>query len=375
VVSLLLVVLATAPLHAGEREAKEAELKQLRERIAVLQQQLQKARGQYDSLRNELRRVEQRIGKLSSNIRRLGKELGERRRHLKQLQGEERKLQQSVVEQRGFLAGQVRAAYAMGRQEYLKILLNQQSPSTVGRVVTYYDYLNKARTERIDKLSQTIHQLEKVRSEVEAEARRLKRLQDQRAAEKTKLEQSRQARKQVVERLRREINSKDQRLSGMRQDEAQLKELIRALSDALSDIPAEPGNRKPFGHLKGKMKWPTSGPILYSYGSPRPLGKLRWNGVMIGAKQGQEVKAVSYGRVAFADWLRGYGLLIIIDHGDGYMSLYGHNQSLYKEAGDWVDAGEPIASVGDSGGVDQVGLYFEIRKDGQPTNPVRWCRR
>ncbi len=374
-VPLLMLLLVSAPLHAGEREAKKAELKQLRDRIAVLQQQLQKVRGQYDSLRNELRRTERRIGKLSGNIRRLGKELGERNRHLKQLQREERKLQKSVAEQRGFLAGQVRAAYAMGRQEYLKILLNQQSPSTVGRVVTYYDYLNKARSERIDKLSRTINKLERVRDEVETEAKRLKRLRDQRASEKTKLEKSRRERKLVVNKLRREINSKDQRLSGMRQDEAQLKELIRALSDALSDIPAEPGNRKPFASLKGKMKWPTSGPILYSYGSPRPLGKLRWNGVMIGAKQGQEVKAVSRGRIAFADWLRGYGLLIIIDHGDGYMSLYGHNRSLFKEAGDWVEAGEPIASVGDSGGVDQVGLYFEIRKDGHPTNPVRWCRR
>ena len=273
------------------------------------------------------------------------------------------------------VASQVRAAYAMGRQEYLKILLNQENPATVGRVVTYYDYLNKARSERIDSLGKTIKQLEQVRNEVEAETRRLSELREKRRQEKLALEQSRQEREQVIAQLKHEINSQDKRLAGMLQDEQQLKALIRALADALEDIPAEPGNRKPFGTLKGKLKWPARGPVLISYGSPRKLGKLRWQGVMIGAREGQEVHAVAGGRVAFADWLRGYGLMIIIDHGDGYMSLYGQNQSLYKETGDWVEAGEAIASVGDSGGVDQVGLYFEIRKDGHPTDPVRWCRR
>lgn len=372
---LLVLLLGVSPLGATERQAKEAELKQLRERITALQQRLQKARGQHDALRNELRTTERRIGELNRNIRRLDQDLAERRRRQEKLEGEERSLQKTVAAQRDYLAAQVRAAYAMGRQEYLKILLNQQSPSTVGRVVTYYDYLNQARSERITRLSATINELERVQRELEAEAERLRTLREQRAGEKSALEQSRLEREQVVRRLKAEIESEDQRLTGMRRDEAQLKELIRALADALSDIPAEAGNRKPFASLKGKMQWPASGPLLVSYGSPRKLGKLRWSGVMIGAQQGQEVRTVSHGRVAFADWLRGYGLLMIIDHGDGYMSLYGHNQSLYKETGDWVEAGETIASVGDSGGVDKVGLYFEIRKNGRPTDPVRWCRR
>ncbi|MCW9087985.1 MAG: peptidoglycan DD-metalloendopeptidase family protein [Gammaproteobacteria bacterium] len=372
---LLLLLLGVSPLDASERQAKEAELKQLRERITALQQRLQKARGQHDALRNELRTTERRIGELNRNIRRLDQDLAERRRRQEKLEGEERSLQKTVSAQRDYLAAQVRAAYAMGRQEYLKILLNQQSPSTVGRVVTYYDYLNQARSERITHLSVTINELERVQRELGAEAERLRALLAQRAGEKSALEQGRLEREELVRRLKAEIESEDQRLTGMRRDEEQLKELIRALADALSDIPAEAGNRKPFASLKGKMQWPASGPLLVSYGSPRKLGKLRWSGVMIGAQQGQEVRTISHGRVAFADWLRGYGLLMIIDHGDGYMSLYGHNQSLYKETGDWVEAGETIASVGDSGGLDRVGLYFEIRKNGRPTDPVRWCRR
>lgn len=360
---------------ASERQVKEAELKQLRQRIASLQQELETVRGRYDSLRKELGRTERQIGSLSRKLKKLDNDLASQQEKMAELRQRAAQLQQSVAAQRHYLAGQIRASYAMGRQEYMKILLNQENPSTVGRVITYYDYLNKARAERIQTLGKTISELEQVRAELEAQTERLRSLRDQRAREKQQLEASRGEREMLVRQLKAEIKDKDQHLSGMMRDENELKQLIQALSEALEDIPAEPGNRKPFGNLKGKLKWPTGGPLVVSYGSPRKLGKLTWQGVMIGASSGQEVRAVSHGRVAFADWLRGYGLLIIIDHGDGYMSLYGHNQSLYKETGDWVEAAEVIATVGDSGGHDSTGLYFEIRKDGQPTDPVRWCRR
>jgi septal ring factor EnvC (AmiA/AmiB activator) len=372
---LLALWLLAAPALGGERQAKEAELKRLRAHIASLQQELETVRGRYDSLRGELRRTERAIGIISRKLKELSGELQRQQQRLGELRRRERELQQSVAEQRHHLSGQIRASYAMGRQEYLKILLNQESPATVGRMITYYDYLNKARTERIGTLNKTLSELEQVRAELEAETARLRTLRDERARERDALNATRREREQVVGKLRSEIKDKDQRLGGMLRDEEELQSLIRALSEALEDIPAEPGNRKPFGKLKGKLKWPTRGPLVISYGSPRKLGKLTWQGVMIGADSGQEVRAVSHGRVAFADWLRGYGLLIIIDHGDGYMSLYGHNQSLYLETGDWVEPGEVIATVGDSGGLERAGLYFEIRKNGKPSDPVRWCRR
>jgi murein hydrolase activator len=371
----LLLLLVFAPLQAEDKAAKRAELKQLRQRIAELQQQQQKVRNRYDQLRQDLRKAEQRISKLSRSIPRLNRELKQRRKHLDKLRGEERELQHSVALQRGYLADQVRATYAMGRQEYLKILLNQESPATVGRVVTYYDYLNKARSERINRLSETINRLEKVRLEVEAEAKRMRKLRNKQKEEKDALETSRSKRETAMSKLKDELGTQDKRLASMLQDEQALKKLLNTLADALEDIPAEPGNHQPFATLKGKLHWPTGGKLLVSYGSRRKIGKLRWRGVMIGAGKGDEVKAISHGRVAFADWLRGYGMVIIIDHGDGYMSLYGRNQSLYKETGDWVEAGETIATVGDSGGAERSGLYFEIRKNGKPTDPVRWCRR
>lgn len=377
--SLLLALPLLFPLFgeavAGERAEKEAELAQLRQRIAVLQRELETARGRYDAQRQELRRTERQIGSISRKLRQLTSELGKTQAKMSELRKRAKELQELVASQRNYLAGQIRASYAMGRQEYMKILLNQENPSTVGRVITYYDYLNKARTRRIETLSNNLRELDHVHSEMEAENLRLTALREERAEEKSQLEASRKKREMALRQLKMQLEDKDVYLSGMRRDEQELKRLIRALSDALEDIPAEPGNRKPFVALKGKLAWPTRGPLLTSYGSPRRLGKLTWQGVNIGASSGQGVHSVSHGRVAFADWLRGYGLLIIIDHGDGYMSLYGHNQSLYKETGDWVETGEIIATVGDSGGQENSGLYFEIRKDGQPTDPVRWCKR
>jgi len=372
-VTAVFVVATSAP--ASERQAKEAELKQLRTHIAALQKELELVRGRYDSIRIELRETERKIGDTSRKLKEVGASLRKQQAKLSKLQQREGKLKQSVVVQRQHLGSQIRASYAMGRQEYLKILLNQENPATVGRIITYYDYLNKARSERIHNLNKTLSELEQVRAEVEAETKRLTALRDERQQQRDALSASRKVREQIIRKLRAEINDKDKRLNGMLHNEEELKSLLDALSAALEDIPAEPGNRKPFGKLKGKLMWPTKGPLVIRYGSPRKVGKLTWQGVMIGASSGQEVHAVSYGRVAFADWLRGYGLLIIIDHGDGYMSLYGHNQSLYRETGDWVEPGELIATVGDSGGQEKPGLYFEIRKNGKPADPVRWCHR
>lgn len=373
---IILFVLAAGVFGAsGERAAKEAELKQLRERIRAVQQELTKARTDHDRLRAVLRETEQQIGRISAKVRDLDGKLKLKTKKLKSLNEEQAGLEASVAEQKTHLAGQVRAAYAMGRQEYLKILLNQEDPALVGRIFTYYDYLNRARSRRIGNLEKSLQRLQAVRTEIEVETERLRSLRVERVEQKAHLESSRQERSALLARLKSQIDSKDKELQRMSADEKALRELITALSAALEDIPAEPGNRRPFSSQRGKLKWPAKGPLLVRYGSPRNLGEMKWQGVLIGGHEGQKVQAVSHGRVAFADWLRGYGLLLIIDHGDGYMSLYGHNESLLKETGDWVETGEVIATVGASGGQERNALYFEIRHNGRPTDPIRWCRR
>ncbi len=375
--ALLLPLLCIATALPAEQsvQQRQAELERLRQRIGELQQQLNLDRGRYDTLTKELRTVERRIGRIGRSIKRLDGQLSEQQAKMTTLQRRRGELQASIAEQQRYLGGQIRAAYAMGRQEYFKILLNQEDPSAVGRTLTYYDYLNKARSQRIEKLNDTVAELEQVREELQREGERLRQLRSQREQEKGQMEATRTERKGVVDRLKAEIQNKDQQLNGLLDDEKELKQLLQALTEALGDIPAAPGNHKPFAQLRGKLKWPTSGRRLAAFGETRNIGKLRWQGVVIAGKPGQEVKAVAHGRVAYADWLRGYGLLLIIDHGDGYMSLYGHNQSLYREVGDWVENGEVIAAVGNSGGIDSNALYFEIRKDGKPTDPIRWCRR
>ncbi|MDH5786414.1 MAG: peptidoglycan DD-metalloendopeptidase family protein [Chromatiales bacterium] len=359
----------------SEAEQHKERLKQLRQRISDLQDQLNLDRSRYDDLTKALRQVERRIGRIGRAIKRLKRQEAEQEQNLASLQRRQKGLQHSVTEQQRYLAGQIRAAYAMGRQEQIKILLNQEDPAALGRTLTYYDYLNRARSERIENLNRTIAELQQVESEIAQERERLQQLRSKEEQERDAMEVSRNERKGVVGRLKIEIRSKDEQLNGLLADEKELKRLLQALTEALSDIPVAPGDHKPFARLKGQLSWPTAGKRIKAYGEPRRVGSLRWQGVVIAGREGQEVKAVSHGRVAYADWLRGYGLLLIIDHGDGYMTLYGHNQSLLREVGDWVERGDVIAAVGNSGGLDTNALYFEVRKDGKPTDPVRWCRR
>ncbi len=188
------------------------------------------------------------------------------------------------------------------------------------------------------------------------------------------MRQSQAQRSQVLSRLIRDLKDQGRRLDRLQSDERDLKALIDGLEQALADIPVEQPLEVAFSGRRGRLPWPARGRIVKRFGSPR-LGGIVWDGVMISAPKGQEVRAIHHGRVAFADWFRGFGLLLILDHGDGYMTLYGHNQSLFKEAGDWVEENEPIALVGSSGGRQQAGVYFGIRHQGRAVNPVRWCRR
>lgn len=371
--ALVSAPLAAAPkLTGAQRRAKAAELARLRERIAQTQRQLQAMRGRHDAARAALRQTERRIGHLAKGLRRVHAQLAVKGRKLAHLRTKETKLQARLAEQRKLLAKQIRAAYAIGRQEYIKMLLNQQSPAALGRVVTYYDYFNRARTKRIHAALDTLEQLDTVKHAIIDARRKLRALQGRQRHDKRDLEATYHQRAAAVAHLDAQIHTKAQQLARMKHNEQALQTLLNALRDVLADIPAKPGNRKPFRDLKGQLAWPVRGHVERLFGR-RQLGQLRWNGVIIRAPEGRKVRAISHGRVAFADWLRGYGLLIIIDHGNGYMSLYGHNQSLYKETGDWVEPGDVIATVGDSGGQSKAGLYFEIRHDGRPVNPTRWC--
>lgn len=355
-------------------QERTRELEQLRGRIEGMRKVLEATRGRQDSVQTELQRVEERIGSVTQALRQIERDLATGHKRVAALQRREGSLSESLASQREALARQVRASYAMGRQEQLKILLNQGDPATVRRALVYYDYLNRSRTTRIRQALQQLDELREVRASLAGEQQELAALRDHQLAQKQALERTRAQREKVLATLDAALQDQDRELQGMLRNEQELQQVLKALQQALSDIPMEFQDGKPFAKRKGELPWPVAGRLRNRFGSDRAGGKLSWRGVLIDAGTGTEVRAVSRGRVAFANWLRGYGLLLIVDHGDGYMSLYGHNQSLYKDVGEWVQSGEVVASVGNSGGQDRTGLYFEIRHDGEPVNPITWCR-
>ena len=369
-----LVLALVAAVGAQPDADRQAQLDALRERIETLRLQMRTTSGERSALTRELQAAEQQIGRLARRLRVLDGRLERQRNELAALRGERSQQNEALARQRAELSRQVRAAYAMGRQERLRILLNQQDPATVSRMMAYYDYLNRARAEKMQGIRAHLARLDETEQAIRREEDALAALLDEQRGELAALKDSQAQRQSVVAALTRDLRDQGRQLDRLQKDEQDLKALIEGLEAALADIPAEPLERQRFAGLRGRLPWPAVGRITHRYGTPK-FGSLRWDGVMISAPEGNEVRAVHHGRVAFADWLRGFGLLLIVDHGDGFMTLYGHNQSLFKEVGDWVDTDEPIALVGSSGGREQAGVYFGIRHEGRPVNPAKWCRR
>jgi septal ring factor EnvC (AmiA/AmiB activator) len=361
----------SAGLCRGEALDRHGELQDLQRRIGDLEETLAQTRGQKQGLLQELERVERAEGALVLELRELDRDIVERDATLARLQSEQAGRAERLEQQRADLSRQLREAYSLGRQERLKLLLNQEDPGRMGRVLSYQAYISRHRAASIRRMSDDIAQLLALESEVAREQGELQRRRSRQRGERQRLQLVRTQRRDLLGRLDRELSDQDRRLTGMRQDEAVLQRLVEQLERKAAR--EEAVQREPMGQRRGKLPWPVQGRVATRFGASRAPGGLKWDGVVINAEQGAEVSAVHHGRVAFADWLRGFGLLLILDHGDGFLSLYGFNQSLLKETGEWVDEGEAIALVGDSGGRSLPGLYFGIRRAGKPQNPRRWC--
>jgi len=355
-------------------EAKTQQLNQVKQRIQSVHQQMLSTESQRDVQNRALQETEEKIGLIARRVRVTDQSLQRQQRQLADLEAERGDARLKLDKHQATLERQIRAAYAMGRQEKVKILLNQQDPAVVSRVMVYYDYFNQARIAQMSMIKKSLQELNRIEREIAQEEQRLQQLQAKNNNEQQQLEAAQQGRLQIIATLDRQLQDKGQELDNLKSDESQLQSLISNIQQALSDLPLDPAAHEPFSTRKGKLPWPSSGRLVATFGSRRDVGKLKWDGVMIAAPEGREVRAIHHGRVAFADWLRGFGLLLIIDHGDGYMSLYGHNQSLFKETGEWVEPGEVIAQVGNSGGRTSSGIYFGIRHNGAPENPIKWCK-
>lgn len=364
-------VFSAQPISPEQEQAKQ-ELLQLKQDIESLQKNLKSKRKQQSKAITRLRTSEKQIATATKILRSTNRQLIKKESELKKLRRQQKQLDRNKQEQKQALATQIKSAFISGRQEYLKMLLNQEDPEALGRMLVYYDYMNKARTEKVVKLQQTIKDLENIDKAIQTEIVELNVLKKSKEEETARLTQLKNKRKQLVDALTKEIQSKTAKLDELQINAKELQDLIDSVREAIENIDfSQPldGLRS----LKGKLRWPAKGKQTQSFGSRLAEG-LKSNGVIISAPEGDAVNAVHYGRVVYADWLRGFGLLVILDHGKGYMSLYGYNQALYKQVGDWVESGEAIATVGQSGGQQKPGLYFELRHQGKPFNPKRWIR-
>ena len=372
VISLGLSSVSLAQPKVGE---KDQELNQIKQRIEKLEGALQEAQSERKKVRSLLREAETAISTSHKKIRQLNQHIDDKRDELQQLQQQQQDYQQKRESQNDALLRQLRSAYIAGRQEYIKFLLNQEDPNTLGRMLTYYNYLNQARLGQLNAITDNLAKLADVEQAIAQQTAQLNHLKQRQQAHHQALEATHDARSLVVAKLDTQIRSDDQRLKELRADAKELETLVGRLRNALSKLPTDLSQHVAFDQRRGKLPLPTQGRLRKTYGQRKQQGRLTWNGVIIDTPSGKDVHAVHRGRVAFADWLRGFGLLVILDHGDGYMSLYGYNQTLLKQTGDWVETNDIIASTGNSGGQANSGLYFELRHNGQPINPVKWLKR
>jgi septal ring factor EnvC (AmiA/AmiB activator) len=368
----LLSVLTAQAQQVEAQEEIEAKLKTLDKEISSYKKTLDTTQGQKSELEAVLERNEQGINKLVNKIDTIEKALNTTSDKIYSLEGKQNELLAVKSGQQYYIKKQIRAAYEIGSQEYVKVLLNQEDPNEIAKMLTYYDYFNQARSKQIESYNLTLLGLDRVTQELAEETVVLKSQRMALGTQQKSLANVQKKKQITLKALINQISTAGSALSKLEQDRGRLEQLLDKLRESLANLDA-PRIAQPFAGMQGKLLLPVEGRISHRFGNQRNQGKLQWHGLFIDAAEGESVYAVHYGRVVFSDWLRGFGLLMIISHGEGYMSLYGHNQALFRETGDWISAGEVIAAVGDSGGQNKTGLYFEIRIDGKPNNPQNWC--
>ncbi len=359
--------------HAAQEAQAKQKLEQVRAEIRKITDAERATSEQRGDAANALRVQEMKVAATAKELRAIDQQIDAQQAKLGKLQRDRDALDAKLKDQREALAALVRSAYAMGHGEELKLLLAQDRIDDIGRMLAYYHYFEQARVGEIDGLLKDLDALAKVQDAIEKQTAELQGTRDEQTAQSQQLEDERRRRAQALDELDAALKDQRSRLAALGKDEKATTDLLARLRDIFADIPKQLAGAEPFAQLRGRLNWPLRGSIASDFGS-RDSSDQTSAGLLIAAKEGSEVHAVSHGRVVYADWLRGYGLLLIVDHGDGYLSLYGYNEALLKDVGDWVDAGESIATSGDSGGRKSSGLYFELRFQGKAMDPKGWLK-
>ncbi len=413
---ILLSCAFSIAVAADQRAQTKQELAQAAKDITELKKQLSKIKQEKSSAEQELKKTETEIGNLEKQVNALHQQEKKTAAELIELAQQEKELHNSRLKQQKLIAIQARAAYQAGQQEPLRLLLNQQQPEKFSRNLIYYQYIGQARQQQIQTFNETLRQLSNISSEINLQQAKLAQQQASLVSKQESLKTLRQQRQKKVATLAQQQRKETQSLKTREADQLALNQVLKTIEATLArqaqeaerkrqqllaeqqrqqakqllsnSKSASPGKQPQnpvvstaiihqggsFASVRGKLPWPVNGRLVARFGSARGDTRSKWDGVLISSQPGTQVRAIHSGRVVFADWLRGAGLLVIVDHGDGYLSLYGHNQSLLSRPGDIVKTGQALSTVGNSGGQDQAALYFAIRQKGQPTDPTQWCR-
>lgn len=358
---------------AANPDAKEAELKQVRDRIDSIRRAIHADAERRDALAGQVKEAELKIQSARERLSDVRAQRIASENRLGDLKDEQATTSKRIDDEREALAAELKVAYMNGRQEQLKLLLNQQDPARLGRMMAYYGYFGRARAERITAISEHLAHLELIAENIEQETQKLRELEEEQARDVKTLAGARDQRARTLAQVQSKIKNRNDELAKLQREAQALEKLVEELRRAIEEFPelAE----QPFQRVKGKLPWPVKGSLLARFGQLRAGGPLKWQGVVIGADRGTQVRSPYYGRVVYADWLPGLGLLVVVDHGGGYMSLYGHNEQVYRRVGDRVSPGDALSAVGDAAGLGKPGLYFEIRKGREPLDPGAWLTK
>lgn len=366
----LLCSLWFVPVTVVAQQKTEEQLRQVQEEIKRKQQAIRQQQSSVSTLQHELKKAEIAIANSAASLRKTRQQKGANQSQQKQLKTEKSSLTRQLNQQKSLLANQLKAAYTSGNHDYAKMLFNQQDAGKMERSLVYYKYLNQARQAQIFTFTEMAKKLTQVVTELKDKQQELGVLETQQLDQQNQLKQQQQTRHTTVASLNKKINSQAVQIEQLQFSEQNLRQAIEQAQEQATQTITLNGLKSD----RGRLPKPAKGRMRKLFGSRRQ-GQVKWKGVLINGNEGSPVSAIQQGKVIFADWLKGFGLVTVVDHGQGYMSLYGHNQALLKQAGDQVTQGEDIALVGQSGGQTRPALYFEIRYKGKPVNPSRWLVR
>ncbi|MDP5206741.1 peptidoglycan DD-metalloendopeptidase family protein [Alishewanella sp. SMS9] len=356
--------------QAQQKPQAERELQQLQNQIKRTEQQVKQQQRQLQQAEQKLQQADRALAEASGKVRQTSQRKQQLEQESAKLEKQQAKLQQQLNEQQTLLAAQLKSAYSMGQHDYSRLLLNQQDTGKLERVLTYYQYFNQARIRQLAKINQTAQDLAHIMAKLDEQQQLLARELSALEKQQQQLQSARSSQQDSVQHLQAFLKQQRNQLSYLRQNESSLQNTInelRRLADLNKDMSG-------LSSGKGRFPWPLKGQLLQRFGQNRQ-GGMPSRGILIRGINGSNVQAIADGRVIYADWLKGYGWVIVLDHGAGFMSLYGHNQNLLKQPGAQVTSGEAIALVGASGGQADAGLYFEIREKGEAVNPLSWLSR